>query len=319
MKWSFAGTMAPYFAAQGNGIFTENGLNVVLSEGGRARPTSIQQVALGQAAFGITGAHELAEARAQDQPVVSLAVIFKKSPVCLLTTTDRRIVSPGDLVGRTVEMTTGDNAEFEYLAMLRLAGVAPETVNQVPWQYTYQGLLAGTSDAVVAYENDQPIVLQAEFAEKGKTLSLLCPREYGVTPYADVLFTTEDLIQRDPALVGRVVDAFLEAWEWANVHVERTAKYFAESPLLRDRGIDPVIQMAVLRKSLDFVRGTEGGVEMGGHISLIGLHERERWEETVELLRTYGGVEKLPPPEALFTNRWVQQHEMQRVGDGQAP
>ncbi len=310
MKWSFSGTMSPYFAAQTNGVFENKDLNVELIEGGPGQPNSIQQVLTKKASFGITGAHELSVARSQDQPVVSLAVIFKSSPVCLVTTKDRRITKPVDLIGKTVEMTTGDNAEFEYLSMLHKAGVDPTAVHQVPWQYTYQGLIAGNSDAIIAYENDQPITLQSDFADRGKAIHLIAPRDFGVTPYADVLFTTEDLIASDPELVGRVVETFLGSWEWANTHVDQTVQLFLKVPQIADRGLDANIQIAVLRKSLDFVRGVEQKVTSGEHIPDIGIQESERWQETVDLLKEYGAYEKLPNSEDLFTNRWARQHEM---------
>jgi ABC-type nitrate/sulfonate/bicarbonate transport system substrate-binding protein len=315
MKWNFAGTMSPYFAAQENGIFKNSKLNIELTEGGPGRPSSIQQVLLKQASFGITGAHELAVARSQDQPVVSLAVIFKSSPVCLLTI-DERLINPVDLVGKTVEITTGDNAEFEYLSMLKKTGVNPDLVHVISWKYTYHGLLAGTSDAIVAYENDQPITLQSEFLSKGKNTHLMCPRNFGVTPYADVLFTTDDMIKSYPELVGKTVESFLSSWEWANTHIDETVSLFLKSPQMAGKGLEPEIQIAVLRKSLDFVKGSSQNITNGEYITDIGIQERERWQETLDLLKMYGNIEKLPEPESLFNNRWARQHEMAHKQNG---
>lgn len=314
MKWTFAGTMVPYFAAQQNGIFSRHKLAVELKEGGPGQPSSIQQVVLGNADFGITGAHDLAVARSQDQPVVAIGVIFKKSPVCLLSTADRRISKPTDLVGRTVEMTTGDNAEFEYLAMLRLAGVDPEDINQRPWPFNYQNLLIGRTDASVVYENDQAITLKPDVERQGKQISLLCPRSFGITPYADVLFTSETMLQQHPEWVAEFVGAFIESWEWTSANVRPAVDLFIRSPQLRGRGWNPDEQVAVVQKSIEFVRGTSDGISNGEHIEDIGIQETARWAETVELLRSHGRYEKLPTPEELFTNRWVNQHEMATHG-----
>ena len=310
MKWVFAGTMAPYFAARdSNRIFEDLQLAVELRQGGPGHPTSVQQVLLGDAQFGITGAHELALARAEDQPVISVAVIFKNSPVCLISFEEVGILKPADLRGKTVEMTTGDNAEFEYLAMLQKAGIGPEEVNKVPWPFHYQGLFQQQSHAAVVYENDQAITLANDAEELHKKTQLLCPRKFGVTPYADVLFTTESLVEENPDLVRRVVESMLQSWEWAARNVEATVDSFLSAPEIAPLDLDRATQMAILKRSLQFVRGSEAA-DIDEHIPKIGWQELERWEETIELLDKFGTAEKVPAAADCFSNRWVGLHEM---------
>ncbi|HEX6904069.1 MAG TPA: ABC transporter substrate-binding protein [Thermoanaerobaculia bacterium] len=305
MKWIFAGTMSPYFAAQRNGVFRDHGLDVTLLPGGPTTP-SVQQVLLNKADFGITGAHELAMARSEDQPLVSVAVIFKTSPVCLASLKESKIAEPADLVGKTVEMTAGDNAEFEYLAMLKKAGIAPERIKREKFIFQYTRLVSGQTDAAVVYANDQAITL----AKENKEISLLCPSQFGVTPYADVLFTTEDMMAKNPDLVRRVVIGFLEAWEWAIRNSERTVDYFLEAPEIKTLNLNKADQTAILAKSIEFVRGTTSSVDRGSHLEKIGWQEGDRWQETVDLIRDYAAVDKVPSAGHCFTNRWVKLHEL---------
>lgn len=307
MKWTFAGTMAPYFAALKNGIFRDHKLEVELSPGGNKSP-SIRQVILNRADFGITGAHELALARSHDQPLVSIAVIFKTSPTCIASFEEANLTKPKDLVGKTVEMSIGDNSEFEYLAMLRRNGVDPKQVNTVRWQYNYVKLLSGQSDAAVVYENDQAITLAKE-----RTLRLICPHDFEVTPYADVLFTTESLIDNDPDFVRDVVFAILEAWEWAERNTAHTVDLFLKDPRVAMLDLDSSVQVAILKKSLEFVKGPDAGVDTGEHINLIGVQNTDRWQETISLLRDFGEVQKLPTPESCFTNKWTRMHQYQNA------
>jgi len=316
MKWFFAGTMSPYFAAERNGIFTRNGLAVELLSGGPTSP-SVQQVLLHNAEFGITGAYELALARSEDQPLVSVAVIFKSSPSCLASLAKSGIHRPEDLVGKTVEMTQGDNSEFEFLAMLRHNGIDTSRVHRVRYLYNYSRLLAGQTDAAVVYKNDQAVTLQ-----KQAEISLLCPKDYGVTPYADVLFTTEDMIHDRPDWVGKVVRAFLEAWEWAARNQEQTVDDFLSAPEVRalssrdSSGVfTPAAQAAVLTASLDFVRGETQPVSYGRHIAAIGVQDLARWAEAVQLLRDYGRRSKVPDPSTCFSNRWTILHAAEAKAD----
>jgi len=156
MKWFFAGTMAPYFAAKYNGVFRKSGVEVELLPGGPSAP-SIDNVLLGNAEFGITGAHDLAISRAKDQPLVAVAVIFKRSPTCLLTLQESGISSPSQLADKTVELTRGDNSEFEVLAMLAKYNVVLPEKRRPVFKYNYESLQARQVDAAVAYENDQAI------------------------------------------------------------------------------------------------------------------------------------------------------------------
>ena len=305
MKWSFAGTMAPYFAARTNEIHEKHRLEVQLLESGPGKPNSIQQVLVGDADFGITGAHELAMARSRDQPIVAIAVVFKQSPTCLVSLKKTGISRPEDLKGKTVEMTAGDNSQFEFKAMLRKAGIEESEVRTLIWNWRYEKLLAGDSHATVAYENDQAVTLA-----RAHEVSVLAPRDYGVTPYADVLFTTESLVKESPNWVGRVVFATLESWEWASAHPQEVVSAFTTSDEIRPLALDDATQLAILQKSIEFVRSGAPSVDVGAHIPTIGVQELARWEETIQLIRDYGAADKLPRAEDCYTNRWAEQYGM---------
>jgi ABC-type nitrate/sulfonate/bicarbonate transport system substrate-binding protein len=312
MKWTWAGTMAPYFAARKNHLFEEHGLSVELLPGGQGKP-STEQVLFGRADFGITGAHDLALARAKAQPLVSVAVIFKQSPTCLISLTSRGIRTPVDLRGKVVEMTADDNSAFEYRAMLERNGVPFADVKTRNYNYNYDALLSGQVDATVAYENDQAITLASD-----APLSILSPRHFRVTPYADVLFTTEETIRNNPELVGKVVSGFLAAWDWAASNRDSTVSLFLRDPEIKPLGLKAEEQLAVLNRSVDFVRGGEAGVTRAGHIDGLGMQDLARWEETVTILNSYreillGGTEtrwQIPDPRSCFTNRWVELYAM---------
>ena len=46
--------------------------------------------------------------------------------------------------------------------------------------------------------------------------------DYGVNMYADVLFTTDDLINKNPELVNNFVQATLEGWQYALENEDET-------------------------------------------------------------------------------------------------
>jgi NitT/TauT family transport system substrate-binding protein len=306
MKWRYAGTMAPYFAAIDNGVNTNAGVEISLLQGGPTVP-SIDQVLLGRAEFGITGAHDLAVARSKDQPLVSIAVIFRRSPTCIVSLEDSKILSPKDLEGKTIEITKGDNSEFEILAMLEKEGVKLPAANLPPFRYDYEALINRKINGAVAYENDQAITLS-----RTHRLNVIAPAQYGVTPYADVLFTTEEVIVDKPELVARVVDSFLSSWTWAFDNVDSCVELFLKSKEIEDLGLDKEIQKLVLHKSILFVKGDESSQAALDPSFAIGMQSPDRWRETIDLIKKYRSepFQKTPDPGSCFTNRWVQLYHM---------
>ena len=143
-------------------------------------------------------------ARSKDQPLVAIAVIFRRSPTCIVTLAASGLTKPEDLAGKTIELTSGDNSEFEVLAMLEKAGVKLPQANRPPFRYNYDALKAHRVDGAVAYENDQAISLAQEIP-----INIIAPAAHGITPYADVLFTTQNVIDSRPEIVARMVEAIL--------------------------------------------------------------------------------------------------------------
>jgi NitT/TauT family transport system substrate-binding protein len=310
MKWTFAGTMAPYFAALENGVNKNAAVNIKLLQGGPASP-SIDQVLLGRADFGITGAHDLAVARSKDQPVVSIAVIFRRSPTCIVVLDASGIKEPKDLIGKTIEITKGDNSEFEILAMLEKENINIPAANLPPFRFDYDALISRKVDGAVAYENDQAITLSK--VHRIKTIS---PADHGITPYADVLFTTEDTIKSKPELVARVVDAFLSSWAWTFDNVDECVELFLKNSEIQPLGLDKEIQKLILHKSILFVKGNETAQSGLDPFSELGMQSSDRWQETIDLILKYRSepFQKSPNPADCFTNRWVKLFQMKQTG-----
>lgn len=309
MKWFFAGTMAPYFAGKTDEsrVFEKAKIDVELVPGGPTAP-SIDQVLLGRADFGITGAHDLALARSKDQPLVAVAVLFRRSPTCIVTLAESGITTPEDLDGKTIELTQGDNSEFEVLAMLKKAGVDIPQSRRPLFRFNYDSLIARRVDGAVAYENDQAVSLAAH-----RRINIIAPANNGVTPYGDVLFATEETIQNRPELVTRVVTGFLSAWLWAFNNVDECTELFLHDPQIQGLDLDKNAQVLILRKSIEFVRPQESYLSVNEAENRIGFQEVERWQETLSLIEAYSTEDflNLPNPEECFTNRFTRFFQMQ--------
>jgi ABC-type nitrate/sulfonate/bicarbonate transport system substrate-binding protein len=260
------------------------------------RPTnpSLKAVIAGKSEFGITGAEDIVRARSRDLPVKAVAVIFRKSPVCFLSLTSSEIKDPRDWIGKRIAISYGENAEYEFKALLKKYDIPLSEIQAERFTFTYHRLLGGKIDVAPAYAMDQYLALKRE----GHLLNVIFSSDHGINPYADVLFTTEEMIRKKPEVVESVVGALLDSWLYAKDHVEETASIFVNAFPDKNFNIDHI--QATVRSSLSFV------LDEGSRP--VGIQELSRWEETVRLAHMYGDLEKKPQASDCFTNEFTERY-----------
>jgi ABC-type nitrate/sulfonate/bicarbonate transport system substrate-binding protein len=219
LKWIHQAQFSGFHTAERKGFYEQNGIRVNLIPGNAESP-SIQMVAGGSEQFGITGMAQLMEARAKGVPVVALAVIYRKNPLIWFSVNEN-ITSAKDLVGKKVGVTVASNSDMLFRAMLVKAGVDINKVETVPVQYDISLLLTGTVDAYEGYLINQPLSAR----ENGFKTYIINPTDYGINFYGDTLFTTEDIIKKNPDLVRRFVNATLRGWEYAYSNPDEAVNY----------------------------------------------------------------------------------------------
>ncbi|HTL98969.1 MAG TPA: ABC transporter substrate-binding protein, partial [Holophagaceae bacterium] len=230
LKWYPQFQFAGYYAAEHQGLYRAEGLDVVLEPGGKGIDP-VAEVLSGRAQFGV-GDSDLLLARAQGKPVVVLAAVFQHSPYILLTRGRDRLTQPSDLVGKTV-MTLNDQGEAQMRAMLLAEGIDPAKVRFVPHSWDLQDLASGKVDGMTAYLTVEPYQLQ----KLGVSPGIMRPSDYGIDFYGDCLFTTEDEIKRHPDEVEAVLRATRAGWMEAMRAPDEVIPWILEQPGVREHGI----------------------------------------------------------------------------------
>jgi len=200
LKWLHQAQFAGYYTADQKGFYDNNGIDITLNPGGIDFP-AIQMVAGGAEDFGVIGGDQILLAREKGVPVVAIAVIYRESPYVYFALKESGITEPKDLIGKNVGVIPGAHEELMFRAMMKGAGVDTSLLTEVNVRFDITPLLTGDLDAFPGYAINQPITAE----EKGYPVNLLWPSDYGVNPYADTLFTTEDMIKNNPDLVKRFV------------------------------------------------------------------------------------------------------------------
>ncbi len=230
LKWWHQFQFAGYYAADIKGFYKEEGLNVRIIAGDKDHPP-VKQVLEGKANFGITGS-DLIVNYANGDPVKVIGAIFQHSPYVFISRKEKNIVSPTDLIGKTV-MASEDQGWVQLKAMLIKEGINTASIKIDPHTWNNEDLINGKADAMTGYVSVETYQLE----KKGIPVNYIQPINYGIDFYGDVLFCTNDLANKSPELVNRFSYASYKGWEYAMGHINEMADYILTLPGVKERGI----------------------------------------------------------------------------------
>lgn len=211
LKWLHQSQFAGFYFADKAGLYKTSGLNVTLNPGGVDFP-AIQMVAGGSDQFGIASFEQIIIARSKGIPVVAIANIYRQTPLVIFSFANKNIKEPKDLIGKKVAITLDPDEQLVYQSILKKANIDRSKIKEEIFKYDPSLLLTGKVDAMLDYAISKPLSVEAE---TGKKINEIHPSDYGINFYADTLFTTQEMINTNPELVHKIVDATVKGWEKA--------------------------------------------------------------------------------------------------------
>lgn len=288
LKWLHQAQFAGFYTADQKGFYEKNGIDVTINPGGIDFP-AIQMVAGGSEQFGVTAMDQIIIAREKGVPVVALVVIYRQSPFVLFSLEESGITQPKDFIGKNVGVKLGGNEELTYRAMMKGANVDTSQVEEVPVKFDISPLLTGQVDVWPGYSINEPITAE----EKGFSVNLIWPTDYGVDLYADALFTTEEMIKNNPDLVKRFVVATLQGWNYAYNNPDEAVSYTLvySDTLTKDH------ETSMMKASLPLLKPDDKPIGTIDVKVLEGMHE---------LLLENGYIKKSIDLEKAYTTRFLQ-------------
>ncbi|WP_309122220.1 ABC transporter substrate-binding protein [Paenibacillus sp.] len=223
LKWVHQAQFAGFYAAVKKGFYEEAGLDVEIRPGGSDFP-SVQMVASGSEEFGVTGADQILLAREKGVPVTAISTIYRETPFVLFSLKESGITKVEDLVGQKAGVKLGGNEELTFRAMVESAGVDAKSIEEMPIKFDLSPLLSGQVKVWPGYVINEVLAVE----ELGHEVNIIRPGDYGINFYADTLFTTQALIEKDPELVKGFVQASMKGWAYALENPEEAAQFGLE-------------------------------------------------------------------------------------------
>lgn len=276
---------APYYVAAEKGYFSEAGFDVAFDYS--FETDGVALVGANKRPFAIVSGEQVLLARAQNVPVVYVMEWFQKFPIAVISKAEAEILSPEDLVGRSVGVPGFFGATYVgYLGLLSANDIPPGAVaasdigfNQI------ESLLSDQAEAVVGYVNNEPVQL----AKQGIPINVIQVSDY-IDMVANGIITNETLIAENPEMVQRFVTAVLHGLADTLANPDEAfeiSKNYVEG--LED-GRKPVLQASLPLWQAD----------------VLGLSELNSWQNNQDVLLQAGLLDApLPDLTAAFSNAFV--------------
>jgi NitT/TauT family transport system substrate-binding protein len=219
LKWVTQAQFAGYYAAEAEGYYDDEGLDVDIKVGG---PDIVpEQVVLGnQAEFGIDWLDNLLATRDQGGDIVNIAQVFARSGMTEVTWKDSGLDQITDLKGKKVGVWLGGN-EHKLFAALTKNGIDPQQdVKVVAQPFDMNLFLNRDVDAAAAMTyNELAQVLEQENPDTGDLykladLNVMKMSDLGTGALEDGVFVRGDWIQdeHNQDIATRFLKASFKGW-----------------------------------------------------------------------------------------------------------
>jgi ABC-type nitrate/sulfonate/bicarbonate transport system substrate-binding protein len=268
------GIHAGIFAGVCEGYWEDENVNIDIQSPTSSADT-LRLVLSGQSTFGIAPIADVAQLRADGEPIQVFMALEQVPLAALMSTEAIGITDPSQLTGGIVGVTGVPSDEAVANVILESSGVDTSTVDFVTIGFDAVGNLIGQSvDAAIGFWSAEAVVLELE----GEVPIVFRPDEYGAPPYPElVIFAATDTIEENGALVQAFYNAMASGYEYALGNQDGAISCLAEQA----DGVD-----------VDFANAEFDNVEphflgpndVFGEISDEAISDYLEWATSVEVL-----------------------------------
>lgn len=307
LQWFTQAQFAGYFAADDQGFYEDQCLDVEILEGGVDIQPHVQ-LANGDADFAISWVSKALAGREAGADITDIAQVFQRSGTLQVSFADSGITGPADFAGKKIG-NWGFGNEYEIFAALGSVGLDPGSdVELVGQDFSMDALLNGDIDAAEAMTyNEYAQLLEAVNPDTGE---LYTPEDFLVVNYSDVgVGMLQDAIWADESRLAdepeyrdqavRFVAASMEGWAYCRDNVE------ACQQIVLDNGsaLGASHQLWMMNEVNKLIWPSPDGV---------GYIDPAEWDRTVEISQNTPNLDgatvlTAAPTEGAYTNDIVQE------------
>ncbi|MEA1915578.1 MAG: transporter substrate-binding domain-containing protein, partial [Campylobacterota bacterium] len=253
LSWFDQFQFAGYYMAKEKGFYKQFGLDVQILpfQFGLDIPDDVSKQ---KTDFAI-GRETLVLDQIQKKNLITLYALFQSSPLVLLATKESKINNIEEFRGKTIMSTIADASEVSLKAMISSHQVNTRDLNFIDHTHNINDLIDKNTDVMSAYLSKAPYVLE----KQNIAYTVFDPKEFGFDMYSDFLFTSDELIQRDPELVNAFREASLLGWVYAYDNIEQSIEHILEKYNKQNLSKDELRYEAKALKKLSYFNTNQLG------------------------------------------------------------
>ncbi|NMF83451.1 ABC transporter substrate-binding protein [Nodosilinea sp. P-1105] len=275
-SWYAQAEHGGFYQAVATGIYEEHGLDVTIRMGG-PQVNSNQLLMAGAMDFKMGYAIDAINSIQEGVPKVTVASIFQKDPQGLLAHPGVGIESFEDLQGKTILMST--SAHTTYWPFIKAKYDLDESQMGV-YTFNVGPFVADENLVQQAYITSEPFAVKRE---GGFEPVILLMADHGYPNYTTTIETRREIMEGNPDLVQRFVDASIKGWySYLENPEPGNALIQQDNPEMTDEQI-----------AFGLEKMAEYGIILSGDAETLGIGAMtdERWEEIFTVMSDLGAFD----------------------------
>ena len=291
LDWVNSGYHAIWYYGVDTGIFAHAGIDLEVLEG-KGSAVTAQTVGNNSVMFGTADTAAAMALISQGLPIKVVGGYLRQSPLAVIFPASKGWRKLSDLAGAKIGFSAGGASAQILPALLKSAGLdgKVELINMEP-AAKMTSLLTERVDAIELFDFLMVSILEG----KGLKVSTIPYASAGVNVPGLSLVASDDLIKKQPALIGKMVAAMQETLAASRNNPEAAI----DSLMKRSPTLDRPVVLRTLQLSFNLI---EPDWAKGRPLAWISP---EVMAKSQDVLYEHGGLKKKLPVEDYFTNQFV--------------
>lgn len=300
LNWMWYGSHAAFALGKDKGFFKDAGIDLDIRSG-NGSGSAHRLVANGDSTFSYGSCAGLVNLAAKGAPLISVAVIDAMGTEAVIVRPDAGVAKVTDLKGKKLLTTANAGVNTFFPLVLKNAGLADTDISltNVPDGALVSSYLQGAGGVVgiLGGLDDKPAEIIANGGAPPVTFAY---SDFGVNQVGYCIVTAKKTITENPDLVKRFVAATIKSYKAAEANPQSAIDALGDivgGTMNEEAGKKQA--SAVQKVTLDVL------YSKANKDKVLGLNVAQDWNDMVELMKKYNGLETTEPATAFYTNDFL--------------
>ena len=150
----------------------------------------------------------------RNRPFVAMMAIFQQSPFVLIALKSSNIKTLIDINNKKISLNSSVHG-IAIKAMLKSNNIK---YTPVASDFNLSRIINKEIDLHYSYISNEPFLLK----QRGEDTTIFDPKDYGFEGYGDILYTSKNMLEKNPEIVQRVYQASMRGWIYAYEHIDES-------------------------------------------------------------------------------------------------